>query len=142
MNVTTARKAAKTPDEFSTRELHDALDFIVSDERFSERQVSTMQARIEEVLNSRKAVGGRTYPIGTNVHDVVCHDRSTKLVFGCKDHPAIQYMSKQPFSSNCFPANEHTKRAEFGIEDMECDHKFSADVWFTVAEYTNNERDF
>lgn len=137
MNITTARKVAKTPSAFTEAELHEALDVVVSDERFTEVQVVKAQAAIELELNHRKGV----YPIGTNVNDIKNFDRGIKVHVRCLFHPEVQYMTKQWGVSNVFPANEHTKRAEFGIDEMECDHKFRDDVWVTASVYysTNHE---
>lgn len=135
VSLTKAKQIAKDPDAYSTRELDEALTTIVESDRLSEKQVSNLQAKIDPVLRDR-IENGRTYPVGTNVRDIECFDRGIKVVFGCKEHTGIQYMCKEPFTSNVFPANEHTRWAEFGTEVMECEHKFSDDVWVTVRPYT------
>ena len=55
VNFTKAKAIAKTPASYTTEELHEALDIIVNDERFSERQVTTLQGQIEYEISFRKS---------------------------------------------------------------------------------------
>lgn len=75
------------------------------------------------------------YRAGTNVRDIKHFDRGTKVTVKCIHHPEIQYRTKEWGRSNEFPANEHTQRAELGIDVMECDHKFRDDVWVLAEDY-------
>lgn len=133
MNITTARKVAKTPEDYSEADLHEALDVIVNDERFTEAQVIKGQAAIESELNARKGV----YPAGTNVRNIKEFNRGIKVRFACKEHPQYEYVSKDPFTSQMFPANEAAQAIQWGKKD-ECSHTLRDDVWFTTSEYNTN----
>lgn len=134
MNITTTRKVVKNPEAYSDTELHEALDVLVSDERFTEAQVTKGQAAIEAELNSRKGV----YPEGTNIRNIKSFNRGIKVMFHCVEHPQYDYMSKDPFCSQMFPANEAAQRASFGIDKDECNHKLRDDVWVTSSVYNVN----
>ena len=77
-----------------------------------------------------------TYPVGTNVWDIARFDRSTKVVFGCKEHPGPEMCSKSPGYSNWFPATEYAREIEFGTKPDPCTHTNRDDVWVTTREYT------
>lgn len=144
MNISTARKAVLNPDAYETRELHEALDMLVNDERFTEGQVTRGQERIEAVLKARKEKGGRTYPAGTDIRDMSMFDRSTKVEFQCAEHSEIKYRSKDPFVSNWFPANEITEQCEWSPRLMaeHCTCTLRKGTWVTSTEYTNYETQF
>jgi hypothetical protein len=74
------------------------------------------------------------HPIGTNIHDITRFDRSTKVVFACKEHPEYEYMSKEPGASQWFPANEAARLLQWGNPDK-CQHKYGDDVWHTTQPY-------
>lgn len=134
MNLSLARRIAKDPESFSTRELDDALTFIVDCDKLSEKQVSNLQAKIDPTLRKRIKDQGRTFPIGTNVRHIDQFDRSIKVVFGCKEHTQYEYMSKDPFCSQMFPANEAARKLQWGETD-ECTHTLKDDVWVTTKPY-------
>lgn len=56
MNITTTKKAVRNPEAFSTADLHEALDVLVNDERFTEKQVANGQYAIEAELTKRNSV--------------------------------------------------------------------------------------
>lgn len=56
MNITKARTVAKNPEVYTEQELHESLDVIVNDDRFSEGQVTKFQAAIEAELKARDSI--------------------------------------------------------------------------------------
>lgn len=79
----------------------------------------------------------QTYPVGTHVVHVVQYDRTTKVAFGCKEHPGPVYMSKDPNCSAWFPGNEQARKIQDGFEPDPCNHTSSdRGVWVITTEYT------
>jgi len=80
------------------------------------------------------------YPKGTNISEIRHFDRSTKVTFACSEHMEIHYRSKDPFSSNWFPANELANQIGFGIEEDPCAHTFkNHGEWLTTEDYDDGE---
>lgn len=131
MNMTLVRKIVANPADFTSAELHDAMDFIVNSPDLSEKQVTRMQEKIEAELKSE-----RVYHIGTDIRDIRSFDRSEKVHFGCALHPEIQFRSKDPFVSQWFPGNATTSDLEFqGKVDEVCPCTLKNGIWTTVSLY-------
>lgn len=108
MTLTEAKRIAKSPADYTTEQLDDAMTFILDSDRLSETQVTNLLAGIDREMRARIDAASKsetaTYPEETRIGDIATFDRSTKVQFTCTKHDIGEWLSKDPFISSWFPA--------------------------------------